>query len=243
MDAAQSPINLDSSTAQIETSSDALSFELYDLVTKETTVLKNNGHAIELELTSIETGAAMMSGGPLTNTYELLQLHFHWGSDDTQGSEHTVDGKQFRMEMHLVHKSSDLEWGVESATDPDVEDGLAVAAFLWEISEEDNAELTPIIEKLTDLVNYDSETELDEDLHIPDLIVSAISGSYYSYRGSLTTPSCNEVVHWIVFTTPLTISNDQLEELRKVKDSEGSQLENNYRPLQDLNGRIVTLYA
>ena len=35
----------------------------------------------------------------------------------------------------------------------------------------------------------------------------------------------------------------KLEELRKVKDSEGSQLENNYRPLQDLNGRIVTLYA
>jgi hypothetical protein len=29
---------------------------------------------------------------------------------------------------------------------------------------------------------------------------------------------------------------------KKVKDSEGSQLENNYRPLQDLNGRIVTLY-
>ena len=37
------------------------------------------------------------------------------------------------MEMHLVHQSSDLEWGVESATDPDVEDGLAVAAFLWEV--------------------------------------------------------------------------------------------------------------
>ena len=83
------------------------------------------------------------------------------------------------MEMHLVHQSSDLE----SATNPDVEDGLTVSAFLWEviflscvalfislfcltISEEDNAELTPIIEKLSDLVDYDSETELDEGLNV-----------------------------------------------------------------------------
>ena len=80
-------------------------------------------------MTSIETGAAMMSGEPLKNTYELLQLHFHWGSDDTQGSEHTVHGKRFPMEMHQVHQSSNLE----SATNPDVEDGLAVAAFLWEV--------------------------------------------------------------------------------------------------------------
>ena len=64
----------------------------------------------------------------MANSYKLLQLHFHWGSDDTQGSEHTVDGKRFPMEMHLVHQSSDLE----SATNPDVEDGLAVAVVLWE---------------------------------------------------------------------------------------------------------------
>ena len=76
----------------------------------------------------------MMSGGPLSNSYQLLQLHFHWGSNDSQGSEHTINGERFPMEMHLVHQSSDLEWGVDSATDPDnVVDGLAVAAFMWEV--------------------------------------------------------------------------------------------------------------
>ena len=29
--------------------------------------------------------------------------HWHWGSNSTQGSEHTYDGKRFPMEMHMVH--------------------------------------------------------------------------------------------------------------------------------------------
>ena len=34
-------------------------------------------------------------GGPFGNEqYQFLQLHFHWGSDDTKGSEHTIKGKQ-----------------------------------------------------------------------------------------------------------------------------------------------------
>ena len=35
----------------------------------------------------------VLTGGPLTEAYQILQLHFHWGSDDTKGSEHTLDGK------------------------------------------------------------------------------------------------------------------------------------------------------
>ena len=76
----------------------------------------------------------MMSGGPLAKPYQLLQLHFHWGSSDRRGSEHTVNNRRFPLEMHLVHLSSDIEWGVGSATSPvNIPGGLAVAAFLWEV--------------------------------------------------------------------------------------------------------------
>ena len=35
------------------------------------------------------------SGGPVgKDVYQFLQFHFHWGSKDKQGSEHTVDGKR-----------------------------------------------------------------------------------------------------------------------------------------------------
>jgi carbonic anhydrase len=75
-----------------------------------------------------------MSGGPLDQPYQLLQLHFHWGNTDDRGSEHTMDNKRFPLEMHLVHLAADIEWGVGSATAPsNVPDGLAVAGFLWEV--------------------------------------------------------------------------------------------------------------
>lgn len=34
---------------------------------------------------------------------------------------------------------------------------------------------------------------------------------YYQYEGSLTTPGCNEVVTWIVFSQPSFIGNYQVD--------------------------------
>ena len=40
--------------------------------------------------------------GGLNGSYEFAQAHLHWGSKDNAGSEHTIDGKHYPMEMHLV---------------------------------------------------------------------------------------------------------------------------------------------
>lgn len=42
-----------------------------------------------------------LSGGPIEGTYELLQIHCHWGEKDDEGSEHTIDGKKFAGEVKL----------------------------------------------------------------------------------------------------------------------------------------------
>jgi hypothetical protein len=31
-------------------------------------------------------------GGGLPGVFQFDQLHFHWGSEDNRGSEHTIDG-------------------------------------------------------------------------------------------------------------------------------------------------------
>jgi hypothetical protein len=36
--------------------------------------------------------APKMFGGPLPAEYTLLQMHFHWGEQDTEGSEHANNG-------------------------------------------------------------------------------------------------------------------------------------------------------
>jgi len=42
----------------------------------------------------VKPKAFSISGGGLPGTYNLHSFHLHWGSVDTQGSEHTIDGKK-----------------------------------------------------------------------------------------------------------------------------------------------------
>lgn len=41
-------------------------------------------------------------GGDLPATYKAIQLHLHWGVNDGPGSEHTVDGEQYPMEVRSL---------------------------------------------------------------------------------------------------------------------------------------------
>lgn len=40
-----------------------------------------------------------LAGGPLGHKYKLEQFHCHWGCDNSEGSEHTVDGKVYAGEV------------------------------------------------------------------------------------------------------------------------------------------------
>ena len=65
------------------------------------------------------------------DTFEFAQLHWHWGFEDSQGSEHTVDGMKSPMEVHLVH------WNKKYGTVAEAlkhSDGLAVIGFMYEVS-------------------------------------------------------------------------------------------------------------
>lgn len=42
---------------------------------------------------------SVLKGGPLADTYRLVQFHFHWGSCDGQGSEHTVNQEKYAAEV------------------------------------------------------------------------------------------------------------------------------------------------
>lgn len=33
--------------------------------------------------------------------YEIAKMHFHWGNTDDRGSEHTIDGIRFPLEVSL----------------------------------------------------------------------------------------------------------------------------------------------
>jgi carbonic anhydrase len=210
-------------------------FNNYNNIELKEAYLENNGHSVELVIPEQDIGSAKLSGGPLSGSYQLHQLHFHWGEDNSKGSEHTVDGKRFPLEMHLVHVTTDIPY---KSTEYPVPHGLAVVSFLFQISDEDNKNMPPITDKIKSISKSHTETDM-ENFKLSDLISEASEGGYFTYDGSLTTPSCDEVVHWIVFQTPISISSRQIAKYRMAHDSSGARLVNNFRPIQDLNDRTV----
>ena len=57
--------------------------------------INHQSYDISVKFTVDESIGASISGGPLSESYMLKQLHLHWGSQQDQGAEHTVDGHRY----------------------------------------------------------------------------------------------------------------------------------------------------
>lgn len=195
---------------------------------------QNNGHSVQFSANM--PNDYKMTGGPLgEEEYQFLQLHFHWGSDNTKGSEHTVGGREYPLEMHMVHINS--KYVQEDGTLDDGyatnADGLAVIGFLFKIDErKDYAPISKFTDAIADLTETDTSDMTDVDLGT--FTKKVMKRGYFSYLGSLTTPGCNEVVTWINAKKYLKISPEQLDKFRE------TGIADNYRPPQPLNGRDIT---
>lgn len=72
-----------------------------------------------------------IANGPLIGKYVFSQLHFHWGCNNMEGSEHTIDGSALPGEMHVVtFKSCYLTQ--ESALKE--KDGVAVISYFFKVN-------------------------------------------------------------------------------------------------------------
>ena len=158
----------------------------------------NNGHTVEVASTSenwIDVGGAR---------YDLTQFHFH-----TPG-EHTVDGRPFDMEVHLVHRNE--------------EGTLAVVGVLVRRGDEH-----PVLDPLAEQLPEPGESlAIDKKIAASELLPEA--SRIFRYEGSLTTPPCSEGVQWFVLETPIEVSAAGLAAFEAI-------LGNNSRPVQPLNGR------
>lgn len=47
-----------------------------------------------------------INGGPLSGPYAFMQLHFHWGENDDEGSEDLLDGQRYVLiPMSMQHSA------------------------------------------------------------------------------------------------------------------------------------------
>jgi carbonic anhydrase len=165
--------------------------------------LVDNGHTIQV---NVEEGSTLTLNGKV---YTLKQFHFH------TPSEHTLDGKNLPMEMHMVHQDS--------------AGGFAVVSVLFEEGRP-NANIAKLVANLPaakgDTVSVANE-RMDLELHLPS------TERAFHYVGSLTTPPCSEQVEWLVLQDRITASKEQIAAF-------ATRIGPNNRPVQDLHTREVS---
>jgi|GEM_PF-427025 len=194
----QSPINI--IPPRIRRKSVSLKFFWEDVPTK----ILNNGHTIEFEY---EHGSSLWLNG---RKYNLLQFHFH------MGSEHTVKGKRFPAEIHFVSQN-ELTGKL-----------VVIAVFVEEGAENDF--FARFIEHFP---HEEGEFESEEHLNASELLPSNTK-HFWHYTGSLTTPPCSEIAKWVIMIKTVEASAEQLAEMRTLE-----VFDDNYRPTQSKGSRLV----
>ena len=161
----------------------------------------DNGHTVQA---NVAAGNHIEIGG---KRFELVQFHFH------RPSEERIDGRQFEMSLHLVHK--------------DAQGRFAVVAVLM-----DRGQPQPAVQKVWNNLPLEKGEELSAraPLELTELLPT--DRRYYTYMGSLTTPPCSEGVQWVVMREPVSMSPEQIDLFARIYPM-------NARPAQQVSGRRI----
>jgi len=245
----QSPIDIDTLVTEVDTSLDALVFFQYNQqdVGRGTLDVDTDGAGeitpyVSINFDRIGEFHALtptLSGGGLTNSYDLFSTYFHWGSVDTQGSEHRIDGRAYPMEVQFMHISDEYDYDYYAYGSGEL-DALAGLVVLFEISDEDNPTIGSVMTALIDAW----QSGEDVDAFNLDLLLPTDLSDFYRYTGSKTFPLCEEIVVWTVFKETIPISSAQMEIIRtSVIDvnfvDSVVYVADNFRPPMPLNERTV----
>ena len=161
----------------------------------------DNGHTIQV---NVGGGNSIEVQG---RRYDLLQFHFH------RPSEERIDGRQFDMVAHLVHK--------------DPEGRLAVVAVLL-----DRGSAHPLVQTVWNNLPLEKNTEVAAGTSLDMTNLLPADRRYFTYMGSLTTPPCSEGVLWMVMQQPVPIAVDQVNVFSRLYPM-------NARPIQSASGRLI----
>ncbi|XP_062115138.1 alpha carbonic anhydrase 7-like [Humulus lupulus] len=172
--------------------------------------LKNRGHDISLQWDLGKAGSIKING----TEYFLHQCHWH------SPSEHTINGRRYDMELHMVHMSQDKK--------------LAVIGVLYKLGCHD-----VFLSKLMSHITAMADTHEEKHLGMIDPTQIKLGHKkYYRYMGSLTVPPCTEGVIWTISKKIRTISREQVKQLRVAVHDYAEQ---NARPVQPINRRDIHL--
>ena len=178
-------------------------------------VVNNEGENLKVNVSGNDSSNNYITVGG--KKYNLVNFHFHYSS------EHKIDGKYSKMEIHFVNASADKSYAV-----------LGVMAELWG----DNASLQSLFEQSPHTSGGENSPNVTYDI---SKLLPQNTRQYYTYSGSLTTPNFGAnssitnggPVTWFVFKNKQQLSEAQFLSYEEIYE------EPNFRAIQPLNGRKV----
>ncbi|GFH40577.1 carbonic anhydrase family protein [Lactococcus insecticola] len=135
--------------------------------------------------------------------HEYMLNRFHFHD----GAEHLVNGKRHAAEIHFAFESVDINQ-------------LILTVFADIDPENTDNSINDLLDTGHKLVEFDINKLLPKQ------------HTFWTYKGSMTTPPLNQTVTWLILETPIKISQSE-------KDLLQDKLRSNYRNVQDKLGREI----
>ncbi len=177
----------------------------------------NNGYKVMVKVPEQTPGAGgfiMIDG----KKFNLVEFHFHIES------EHTVNGRQFAVEAHLVHEY-----------EKDANEKAAIAILYRLSASGSNRFVARVIAEAPLTCGSHPLAQIDPRQLFPG---GTARGTYYAYSGSLTNPDCIPIAHFLVADNQSAVDSATESRLKDiVKEFPNNALvhyEFNYRPPQPL---------
>jgi len=139
--------------------------------------------------------------------YRLSEIDFH------EPGENAVNGKRPPMSLQLIHLSPEATFLI-------IEVPVVVGKE------------NPAIKALWEHIPDPGKEQKAEGVKVNAMDLLPADHGFYSFRGSLTNPVCNEGVLWFLMKKPIEMSEAQIAEYKKY-------YHNTARPLQPLGERPV----
>ncbi|KZC12495.1 Carbonic anhydrase 1 [Dufourea novaeangliae] len=189
--------------------------------------ITNTGYTVILSATWV-TDRPYLTDGPFTAKYVLSQIHFHWGENDMNGSEHTVDGASMPMECHAVHYKSNYET-LELALKRT--DGVVIVVYLCKLQNKPNEFIHQIVKNFPTIRAANSSVRL-VPMNLTN-ILRPFTEDYFLYRGSIVTSTNIHKIMWVISREPVGVSIEQVAAFRTLMNERGMPILSNVRIVQE----------